>query len=75
MTIKPLVVREVAVRDVDEAIDHYVSEGGERLALGFIADLERTYRHIARHPHSGSPRHAVELSLPGLRSWRLRRFP
>lgn len=38
------------------------------MALGFIDALETAYRHIGRHPASGSSRCAVALSLPGLRS-------
>ena len=30
---------------------------------------------ISRHPASGSTRHSVELNLPGLRSWSVRRCP
>lgn len=72
---KPVVPRELANRDVDEAIDHYLSEAGEQVALAFVEALERPYRHISRHPAGGSTRYAVDLSLPGLRAWPLRRFP
>jgi toxin ParE1/3/4 len=72
---KPVVPREFANRDVDEAIDHYLSEAGEQVARAFVDALERAYRYISRHPASGSTRYSVELSLPGLRAWPLRRFP
>jgi toxin ParE1/3/4 len=72
---KPIVPRARANRDVDDAVDYYLSEGGETAALGFIAALERGLRHIARHPATGSLRYAHELGLPGLRSWPLRRYP
>ena len=72
---KPVVPREIANRDVDEAIAHYLREADERVALGFVDALERAYRHIGRHPESGSARYALELKLPGLRSWPLKRFP
>ena len=45
------------------------------VALGFIDALEKGYTHISRHPASGSTRYSVELNLPGLRSWPVRRFP
>ena len=70
---KPVVPRELANRDVDEAIGRYLSEAGEQVA--FVDALERAYRHISRHPASGSTRYSVELSLPDLRAWPLRRFP
>jgi toxin ParE1/3/4 len=55
---KPVVPRELANRDVDEAVDHYLREAGERVALGFVEALERAYRHIGRHPASGERRAA-----------------
>ena len=75
MKTKPVVPRELAKRDVDEAIEHYLSEDAAEAALGFIDALERAYTHISRHPSSGSPRYAHELNLPGLRSWSLTRYP
>lgn len=75
MKPRTVVAREVARRDIDEAIDHYLLETGERAALDFIAALERAYGHIGRNPDAGSPRYAAELGLPGLRMWPLRRFP
>ena len=74
MKAKPVIPREQANRDVDEAIGHYVSEGGEQAALGFIDALEQGYAHIGRHPATGSPRYAQELNLPGLRFWPLSRY-
>jgi toxin ParE1/3/4 len=73
--VKPVVPRQQANRDVDEAIGYYRAEASDRVALAFIGALEQAYRHIARHPSSGSSRYAVELNLPGLRAWPLKRFP
>ena len=75
MSLKRIARRPRANRDIDEAIDHYLKEAGQEAALGFLDALERAYRHIARHPASGSPRYGQELDLPGLRSWPLRRYP
>ncbi|CAN7664123.1 type II toxin-antitoxin system RelE/ParE family toxin [Phenylobacterium sp. LjRoot225] len=75
MTAKLVVLRETARRDVEDAVDFYAAEAGEAIALGFIDALERAFRAISRHPSAGSPRYAVELDLPGLRSHGLRRFP
>lgn len=72
---KPLIPRERAVLDVEEAIEHYLLEGAAQAALDFVASLEQAYAHIGRHPASGSPRFAAELNLPGLRFWPLTRFP
>lgn len=72
---KPVVPREQAHRDAGDAVTHYLAEGAEAAALGFIDALENAYRHIGRHPATGSPRYAHELNLPGLRSWPLTRYP
>jgi toxin ParE1/3/4 len=50
-------------------------QNAERAALGFIDALEQAYTHIGRHPASGSTRYAHELGIPGLRSWKLKRYP
>ena len=75
MRPKPVLPREAAVRDVDEAVTHYLDVNSVEAALGFIDALELAYTHIGRHPGSGSPRYAHELDLPGLRFWQLNRFP
>jgi len=75
VTAKPVVPRELANRDIDNAIAYYLSEGTEQAALGFIDALEQAYTHIAHHPATGSPRYAHELNLPGLRFWPLVRYP
>ena len=75
MSAKRIIPRERAGRDIDAAIDHYLSEVGEAAALGFIDASEQAFQHIARHPASASPRYAHELDLPGLRFWPLKRYP
>ncbi len=56
MSAKPVIPRELANRDVEEALDQYLDQGGEAVALGFVDAVERAYQHIARHPASGSSR-------------------
>jgi toxin ParE1/3/4 len=75
MSIKPIVLRAIARRDVDGAIDFYLAEASEAVALRFIDALESALRSIGRSPAAGSPRYAQELELPGLRSRLLARFP
>jgi len=75
MKAKPVVPREKAHRDVEDAVAHYLAEDAEPAALGFIDALEKAYSHIGRHPATASPRYAHELNLPGLRSWPLTRYP
>jgi toxin ParE1/3/4 len=71
---KPVVLREVAAQDVEDALAHYVEEGGPSLGLDFVDAFEAAVRHIAAHLQSGSPRYAIELGLPEVRCWTLKRF-
>jgi toxin ParE1/3/4 len=73
--VKGIVPRELANRDVEEAIDRYLVEATANVALGFVDELEKAYSHIARHPASGSPRYAHQLGLANLRFWPLGRYP
>lgn len=75
MTPRPVIPRELARRDIEDAINHYAAEAGESVALGFVDALEAAFRAIVQRPAAGSPRIGFELNLPGLRSRPLRRFP
>ncbi len=75
MKAKPVIPREQAQRDVDEAIAYYLAQDGGQAALGLIDALERAYAHISRHPASGSPRYGQEFDLPGVRVWPVSGFP
>ena len=75
MKLKPVVPREQANQDVDDAVAYYLEEGAASVALDFIDALEQAYTHIGRHPGTGSPRYGHELNLAGLRSWTLSRYP
>jgi toxin ParE1/3/4 len=75
MAAKPAVLRKQALKDVQQAAAHYSEEGGLALELRFIDALQASIRKIAAHPAMGSPRYAQSLSIPGLRLWRLTRFP
>lgn len=75
MTDKPVVPRGQARRDIEQAVDDYASMADASTALGFVDALQNALQRIARHPAVGSPRHGLELDLPGLRSWTLKRYP
>jgi len=75
VTPRPVIPRELAGKDIDEAIAHYEAEGGSELAQRFIDALQQGFQRIRRSPGVGSPRYAYELGLEGLRVWPLRRFP
>ena len=75
MSGKPVVLRERARRDIEEAVEHYLAEAGSVVALAFIDALEDTRRYIGEQPGRGSPRHAHELDIPGLRFQSAGKFP
>lgn len=71
----PVIPRELARLDAEQAIDHYLVEAGRDVAFGFIDALEAAYAQIGANPAGSSPRWGHELNLPGLRSRKLKRFP
>jgi len=75
VSAKPVIPRERANLDIDEALHHYVTQANEKIAFGFIDALERAFYHIAHHPAAGAPRYAHELNLPCLCFHPLKRYP
>lgn len=75
MAAKPVVLRQAAQGDIDAAIAYTLGEGAAQAAVGFIDALEQAFAHLGRHPGTGSPSYALELNLPGLRSWPLTGYP
>lgn len=61
--------------DVRTALEFYLSEAGDAVALDFLEEIDNALTYIAEFPMSGSPRLGQELGLPGVRSWSIRRFP
>jgi plasmid stabilization system protein ParE len=61
--VKPVIPRVAARAHVEAALDYYLREAGETVALRFVAALEQGYKAIAARPASGSPRLAHELDL------------
>ena len=75
MNGKPVVLRERAQRDIDEALGNYLTETRSAVALDFIDALEDARRQIGAQPATGSLRYAHELDIPGLRIRTVKRFP
>ncbi len=75
MSVKPVVLRDQAHRDVAAAVAYYYREAGETIAIGFLDALQAVYVAIARRPSTGAPHYGQELNLPGLRTRPLRRYP
>ena len=56
-------------------MEHYLAGAGPAVAPDFIDAMEDTLRGVGEQPASGSPRHAHELDIPGLRSRSAGKFP
>ena len=74
MSGKPVIRRELADEDINDAISYY-ENFSTQATLGFIDELERFYKLISAQPHIGSPRYGYELELPGLLFQGLDRYP
>ena len=75
MNGKRVVLRERVRMDVEAAVQYYLDEAGQGVALGFVDALESVLLQIGRFPGAGSLRYSHELGLPGVRAWRLGRYP
>lgn len=75
MATKAIIPRNLALRDIEDAVDYYAREVGSHVALGYVDDLQNAYRLIASHPASGSLRYGYEIGLPSLRCVQLKRYP
>jgi toxin ParE1/3/4 len=74
MMLKPVILRSLASKDIEDALTCYITEATEQVALDFIDALEKAYLHISQHPKTGSLFYAHELDLPGLRCWLMNAF-
>jgi toxin ParE1/3/4 len=75
MSPKRAVFRAKARRDVVEAHDRYVTEGGMPLGLRFLNDVEATIRRLEAFPVIGSTRYADIPDVHDNRHILLSEFP
>jgi toxin ParE1/3/4 len=73
--LKPAVLRPQALRDQQGEVRYYRKEGGTRLALKVAKATDQALDQVEREPGMGSPRLGQLLGIPGLRTWRVARFP
>lgn len=71
----PVLPRELATEDLRQAAAWYAAEADGAIARRFIDAAEQAFTRIGRQPALGSPRYAVELDWPGLRTHPLDGFP
>lgn len=72
---KPLQLRPAARADIRAVVAHYAADSGPGIALAFTDQLQRVLVEIGLGVDPGSGRLGRALDLPGLRAWRVPRFP
>ena len=75
MKQKPVIPRDLALQDVEEAVAYWVQQQAADAALQLIDALQAAYTLISKNAATGSARYAHVLDLPGLRSWPLKGHP
>lgn len=73
--MKPAVLRPQALRDQQGEVRYYRKEGGTRLAVKVAKATNETLDQIELQPGMGSPTLGKLLGIPGLRTWRVGKFP
>jgi toxin ParE1/3/4 len=72
---KTVILRLAAERDFETAVDYYLSNASEHTAHRFADAIKDAYGKIPNYPGAGSPRYSHELSIEGLKTWKVERFP
>ena len=73
--MKPAVLRPQALRDQQGEVRYYRKEGGTRLAVKVAKATNEALDQVELEPGMGSPRLGKLLGIPGLRTWRVGKFP
>ena len=73
--MKPAVLRPQALRDQHGEVRYYRKEGGSRVAVSVAKATNAALDQIELDPRIGSPTLGKRLGIPGLRTWRVAKFP
>lgn len=73
--MKLLRLRPAAEEDIRTIAAHYRRDSGTGIALAFTDQLQRLMVRIGMGSESGSGWLGQAIDLPGLRLWRVARFP
>lgn len=73
--MKPAKLRPKAEQDLVEGARFYAEQGGAALGEEMFDTALEALEPIQRMPGLGSPRLGLLCEIPGLRSWRITRFP
>jgi toxin ParE1/3/4 len=73
--LKPAVLRPQSLRDQQGEVRYYRKEGGTRVAVKVAKATDDALDQIELEPGMGSPTLGKRLGIPGLRTWRVVKFP
>lgn len=73
--MKPAELRPQALRDQQDEVRYYRKEGGRRVAVKVAKATNAALEQIELDPGIGSPTLGKRLDIPGLRTWRIAKFP
>lgn len=73
--MKPALLRPQALRDQQSEVRYYRKEAGSRVAVRLVKATDTALDQIEVDPGIGSPRLGQVLDIPGLRTWRVAKFP
>lgn len=73
--MKSAVLRPQALLDQQGQVRYYRKEGGARVAVRVANATNRALDQIEAEPGMGSPAIGKWLGIPGLRTWRVAKFP
>lgn len=73
--MKPADLRPQALRDQQGEVRYYRKQGGTRLAVKVAKATNEALDQVELEPGMGSPRLGKLLGIPGLRTWRVGKFP
>ena len=73
--MKPAVLRPQALRDQQGEVRYDRMEGGPRVAVKVVKATNAALDQIELDPGMGSPTFGKRLGIPGLRTWRVAKFP
>jgi toxin ParE1/3/4 len=71
----PVVPRRLATQGLRDTAARYRTEVDAATVRRFLDAVEQAFTLISRQPGLGSPRDAIELDWPALRTLQVKRFP
>ena len=72
--MKRLTLQRRALDDLVNARAYYVQHAPHMVG-DFAHSLDAEFGHLRLQPDTGSLRYGMQLGVPGLRSWKVRKFP